>query len=104
MAFVKISTTCFLVSACFHSEMDTKTLLLFWYAFHYILTSFALLENGTVNVLAVVFPPFTTVDINKKFVSGIDVQILKNVAKRLDLQLNWIRTDNIDRILTTESE
>ena len=86
--------------------MDTKNLLKIFYALNCILASFALAENKstTVNVLAAVFPPFAQVDSNHEFVSGIDVQILKAIANRLDLKLNWVSTDSIAQCSATELE
>ena len=86
--------------------MDTKKLFGIFYALNCILVPFAMAESNfsVVNVLAAVFPPFAQVDSNQEFASGIDVQILKTIANRLDLKLYWTRTDNIAQCSATGLE
>lgn len=71
--------------------------------FQLILISFASVENisnksRSVKVLAFEFPPFTYFDSNRGFVDGIDVHLLKTIAKRLNLGLIWTKADELNRI------
>lgn len=88
-----------LVFTSSHLEMDMNWLKII-YSLNCILTALAAFENEirTVNVLAALFPPFTYIDSNSQFVGGTDVQILKTVANRLNLKINWIKTDSIAQI------
>lgn len=89
---------------CFESKMNTKNILLFFFASNCILATCALLKNSstTVNVLAAVFPPFTNLDSNHKLVNGIDVQIVNIMTNRLDVKLELTKTDTIAHISTKD--
>lgn len=86
--------------------MDAKHLLLIIFALNCIATSLVSIENDIriVNVLAALFPPFTYIDSNNQIFDGIDVQILKSIAKRLDLKFNLVRADNITNNFEAELE
>lgn len=65
--------------------------------------AFASIENTsntyhTVNILAFHFAPFTYFDSDRRFVDGIDVQLLKTIAKRLNLNLIWTKANQFDQI------
>lgn len=51
-----------------------------------------------INVLAAVLPPFTYFDSNRSFFNGLDIHMLSTIAKRLQLQLNFTRADNLTEI------
>lgn len=58
-------------------------------------------KNSTeVNVLAVVQFPFTYHNSERGFDDGIDIRILKTIAQRLNLKLNFTKARNIRQMST----
>lgn len=101
MIFVdRISISFTLVFSNFPTKMDTKNLLKIIFALNCILVSFSLAQNNiqTVNVLAMLFPPFTIADSKHDPLRGIDVQIVKTIANRLDLKLIWFTSNDIKQL------
>lgn len=88
--------------------MTTKNLLRITFMFHITFSS-AFVEKpfsdtNLVNVLAFDFTPFTYLDSSQRFVDGIDIHLLKTIAKRLDLNLKWTKVNRFDEISTEKLE